>query len=158
MQSRSNTPLILLLIAVLTIFILLYRITTPSTSSSNLDEEILATTKSRLLLHSSSSTATMTRKTNLLVSKKKETHLLNGVILYLYGGRWHDYFVQHALPRLDEYFLSCYPYPVMVFHEAATQKQKMSIIKALPKGQQAYSSSASLKHQQEDSGIVIFDD
>lgn len=56
---------------------------------------------------------------------------LRGVILFLYGGRWHDYFVRATLPSLAAYFLRCHPYPVHIFHEGVTAAVKGSIRDAL---------------------------
>lgn len=83
--------------------------------------------------------------------QKQQPPLLNGVIMYLYGGRWYDYFVNNALPRLDEYFVSCFPYPVLVFHEDAPDAQKQAIIRALPKGQNSMKKRMLLDRQQQES-------
>lgn len=50
-----------------------------------------------------------------------------GVIIFLHGGRWHDYFVKQNLPRLEQYFLKCYPYPLHIFHEDIRAEQKKAI-------------------------------
>jgi hypothetical protein len=63
-----------------------------------------------------------------------ERRLLNGVILFLYGGRWHDYFVRETLPRLHRYVLRCFPYPVHVFHEGISEKEKQGIVVAATGG------------------------
>jgi hypothetical protein len=53
--------------------------------------------------------------------------LENGVILFLYGGRWHDYFVAECLPRLNTYFLACFPYPIHIFNEEISAKEMTQI-------------------------------
>ena len=60
--------------------------------------------------------------------------LLNGVIVVLFGGRrvQIDYFFRHNLPRLDRYFLRCWPYPVRIFHEAINESDRSAINAALP--------------------------
>jgi alpha 1,2-mannosyltransferase len=57
---------------------------------------------------------------------------LKGVILFLYGGRWHRYFVEHCLPRLQRYMLACHPYPVHVFHEGIGAGERRTIAAAIP--------------------------
>lgn len=57
---------------------------------------------------------------------------VNGVILFLHGGRWHKYFVRECLPRLDAYLLRCFPYPVHVFHEKASPEAQSAIRAAMP--------------------------
>ena len=56
---------------------------------------------------------------------------LRGVVLFLYGSRWHDYFVRATLPSLAAYFLRCHPYPVHIFHEGVTTAVKDSFRAAL---------------------------
>lgn len=58
---------------------------------------------------------------------------VRGVLLLLQGGRWgEDYLVRHNLPRLERYFLSCYPYPVIVFHENLPPASRRAISAAVP--------------------------
>lgn len=142
-----STTSILVLITVLTIFVFIFRLTSTATNPANSVEKHQTDISSQSSSSSSSSEFSIPRATrrkdwqqkSAINKNKRRQPLLNGVILYLYGGRWNDYFVNSALPRLDEYFLSCYPYPVIVFHEGATDKEKQGIIRALPKGQQAFS-------------------
>lgn len=73
-----------------------------------------------------------------LVIQSKGSALLNGVILFLYGGRWHSYFVRECLPRLELYVLKCYSYPIHIFHEGATEQQRNSIKHAVPSSHVAF--------------------
>jgi hypothetical protein len=60
-----------------------------------------------------------------------EQDRVRGVVLFLAGGRWDTYFERHALPRLENYFLSCFPYyPVHIFHEhlSPTDQQRVSAL------------------------------
>ena len=52
---------------------------------------------------------------------------VNGVVLFLHGGRWHKFFVRECLPRLQEYFLRCYHYPVRIFHEGIAPVEMQDI-------------------------------
>eukprot|EP00760_Papus_ankaliazontas_P027154 PhM_4_TR3183/c0_g1_i1/m.58974/K10967/KTR1_3; alpha 1,2-mannosyltransferase len=62
----------------------------------------------------------------------KSAALLNAVIVFLHGGRWHSYFVRECLPRLERYFLKCFPYPIRIFHEDSTKQHKDSIRAIVP--------------------------
>jgi hypothetical protein len=57
---------------------------------------------------------------------------LKAVVLFLYGGRWHSYFLRECLPRLDRYLLRCYPYPLHVFHEGISRDAAAAITAAVP--------------------------
>lgn len=64
--------------------------------------------------------------------------IMNGVILFLYGGRWHEEFVGRMLPRLQRYVLSCYPYPTHIFHEGIAHAHRARIVEALPSSPVAF--------------------
>ena len=60
---------------------------------------------------------------------------VNGVILYLQGGRWDQYFTSHALPSLEAYVLGCLAnkYPIHVFTEAVpSANQQRTMRKLVP--------------------------
>ena len=176
-EKMKQTPL-LLLIAVFTVFVLIVHITSSSSHSSSSDtrthqqqkisssngevKDKSAQTPDHHNQHEEDDKHITTAKLSMKVKNTNHNkRLLNGVILYLYGGRWHDYFVDNALPRLDEYFVSCYPYPVLVFHEDATEKQKNSIIRALPKGQEAFLQNRNHENDEnnkDEQQLVRFDD
>lgn len=62
------------------------------------------------------------------------TEEVNGVILFLAGGRWDSYFVRECLPRLELYFLACHKsvYPVHIFHENLPGHQRSLIRSKIP--------------------------
>lgn len=62
------------------------------------------------------------------------TAAVNGVILFLAGGRWDSYFHRECLPRLEKYFLACHPhqYPVRIFHELMAHAQQTTIRALIP--------------------------
>lgn len=68
----------------------------------------------------------------LKAKKTKHATLVNGVILFLAGGRWDSYFTRECLPRLERYVLACFPYPVLVFHENLPLVRQQAIAKAIP--------------------------
>lgn len=59
---------------------------------------------------------------------------INGVILFLAGGRWDAYFHKECLPRLEKYFLRCHEkeYPVHIFHENMASAQQAAIAALIP--------------------------
>ena len=69
---------------------------------------------------------------NSLTDKRSRRDLVNGVILFLHGSKWHKYFVQHALPRLERNFLLCFPYPVHIFYESLAAREMQQIRALVP--------------------------
>ena len=58
--------------------------------------------------------------------------LLNGVILILYGGRLGGgYFRKYALPRMNEHFLRCFPYPLHIFYEEGVPEEELLSLRQL---------------------------
>jgi hypothetical protein len=65
---------------------------------------------------------------------RRSDAVVNGVILFLAGGRWDSYFHKECLPRLEQYFLRCHAqdYPVHIFHENMAMAQQAAIRALIP--------------------------
>ena len=59
---------------------------------------------------------------------------VNGVIIFLHGGRWHSYFVRHTLPSLERHYLSCHrgKYPIRIFYEKMSDREMADVRTAVP--------------------------
>jgi hypothetical protein len=151
-NRRRRRPLlvgmVVSLIIACTTYITIFRVPSPpsllSASPSNSQERLgrhltfepprHSTSSNSSNIHPSSSVVQRAMVLDQQSTAPPSQPRVNGVILFLSGGRWDSYFHKECLPRLEAYFLRCHAreYPVRIFHEDMATAQQEAIRAIIP--------------------------